>query len=82
MRSLSWLYIYIFLFYFLCATVITHACKYRKMKYEKKKEKDNKLYKKFRLHRPGRGVWWGDGGATAMHCPAIKQLPRGQTGDW
>ncbi len=32
-------------FFFLCATVITHACKYRKMKYEKKKEKDNKYTK-------------------------------------
>ncbi len=27
------------------------------------------------------GRRWSHGGATAMHCPAIKQLPRGPTGD-
>ncbi len=32
----------------------------------------------FRLHRPGRGVWWGDGGATGMHCPTIKSLSPGR----
>ncbi len=45
------------------------------------KKKDNKNTRSSDYTVQG-GWYDGDGGATGMHCPAIKQLPRGQTGDW